>query len=445
MGFPVDDTANIRRQPSITADLIPGEVVREEGRPLLARLSIGTSGLWDDWYLVLVVKDDGETELGWSRVDVVYTSPRYGDACKLPISDQEEVLLDPEQRQLLELWGPTLEGHVGDADPLFEQSIHEELRLPAPFDVMPADDRATRISNQGYGLNRFAFLNSDFYDGTNHIHSGLDFSSTEAVDSIGQECAAGDAVYPNGECFRIRAVCDGLVYAVSDPLSTGTGRRLSLRCTAPDGSLSNLYVVYNHLRDRVSDTEFSGGEWVSAGDILGGLRVFPYVTTTGVTPPHLHLEVFYHRGPDFSPETSSTIRLNPLLFFSHMLVQLISDSKMGYYYPTGSYTDTGEEKRYEWDDYDTDDPGDIYALRLAYVRNDPESPEDYDLGIDPVHNGTFACLGDTFPPVSDPINVWFREEHYPGIQHLGSVPQPETPGQVIRSWSDLVIRLQQGQ
>jgi hypothetical protein len=309
---------------------------------------------------------------------------------------------------------------------------------------MPADENATPGSTQGYGLNTYAFLNPDYYDGTNHIHSGLDFFYRESAESIGQECAAGGITFPDGNCFRIRAVCDGLVYAVSDPLSTGTGRRLSLRCSAPDGSLSNLYVVYNHLRVHVSDTEFSGGEWVSAGDFLEGLRVFPYATSKGVTAPHLHLEIFYHRGPYFSPETPSTTRLNPLLFFSPKLVEQIS-TRMDPYYPTGSYTDLGEERRYEWDDYDTLDPGDVYGVRMAYVRDDPYAPEDYDLGIDPIHNGPSTCLADTFPPVSSPVNAWFREEHYPGIQQLGLVNAPETPSQVFQSWSDLLNRLQEGQ
>ncbi len=446
IGLPVDRTpTNIRSEPDIAGALLSSFTGDEQVR-LHGRYTSMTSERYDDWYRV----ETAEGVWGWSAAEGVETTPLYDPLCaQMPVYDTPA----SEPRPPLEseiLWPPV--GYPEAAAPFYQFQIgstrqtDDELRIPAPFTQFPSTN--TIRLTQGYGLTEFAYLYPGTYTGTNQIHSGLDFFGENPIPVAGCINSEGS---PSNSCITVRPVCDGRIVSEGGSASETSGDGFTIRCYMPDGSLSNLYVTYNHIQ--------AG----TVGNLLGievrlnttlGLNVFQYTyqsadsegnPVTKIVAPHLHLEVFYHRGPDFSPETSSTIRLNPLLFFSHMLVQLISDSKMGYYYPTGSYTDTGEEKRYEWDDYDTDDPGDIYALRLAYVRNDPEAPEDYDLGIDPVHNGTFACLGDTFPPVSDPINVWFREEHYPGIQYLGSVPQPETPGQVIRSWSDLVIRLQQGQ
>jgi hypothetical protein len=385
MGYPVDGVANVRREPSVSGTQF--EVIQEEGRPLLARLSTGTSGLWDDWYLVSIVRDDGQTEVGWSRADVVYTSPRYGAACKLPISDQAEALLDPEQRRLLQLWGPTLEGQVGEADPIFEDYTHEELRLPAPFTVMPYPDNAGiefRFSN-GYGLTSFAYQHPHYYEETNHIHPGLDFFATDPLSAAG--CAQA------GRCFRVAAVCDGIVTSSKTPEETGTGARFSLRCDAPDGSPSHLYVSYSHLRTLDGLNEGH----IVAGTSLG-VQVYQY---PGNNQSHLHLELLY--APDGDPSTA--IRINPLLFFSRAPSPSNVSSphdviltNIEPYYPR-----IGRDRVFETYPPDRIDPTtvqttpyDAVAFNNGNLGVDPNivDAEDLDLGILEAEIHRFTLVGD---------------------------------------------------
>ncbi|MBL8147766.1 MAG: PD40 domain-containing protein, partial [Anaerolineae bacterium] len=166
LGYPFNnDFVNVRQQPSIdSADI--GDLTTN-GRALLARWTVGTPQRWDDWYLV--TEPLGSSGLGWARADVVYTSPRYGAACGLPVWDQPEA---PANESIdLENLPPPM-APPSEPDGVFfeiQDMTLTDLRLPAPFTALPAPD--TLYETNVYGMTTFAFWDTwsgqEYYDGTN--------------------------------------------------------------------------------------------------------------------------------------------------------------------------------------------------------------------------------------------------------------------------------------
>jgi len=367
-GYPAaSETTNIRELPTTMSSIV-GEITNT-GIVLLARFPTGSPGRWDDWYLVGASgANDG---YGWVRADVTYTSPRYGMPCGLPVWDASPPdIISPEEipTTLTEpLEAPA--DFIPEAALLFEPATHAELRLPALFTQLPMVDSAEFTSSQGYGLNSFAYRHPNYYDATNHIHSGLDFF---ALDSTLNDCATVRT------CFQVVPICDGEVISLNGTTGGNTGSGVVIRCFSPDGSYSNIYVSYNHLQD-TGDLE--AGQLVGAGS-QHSLNTFQY---TGNTDVHLHLELFFDRDGNLD----NAIRLNPLIFFNASVREVIV-SVLEAYYPDIS-TDIGDDRRFEWEPADTDDPAAIDGQTFDAVNFnngnnglsalEAETSADMDLGI----------------------------------------------------------------
>jgi hypothetical protein len=190
----------------------------------------------------------------------------------------------------------------------------------------------------------------------------------------------------------VRPVCDGRVVSERGSASETSGDGFTIRCYMPDGSLSNLYVTYNHIQ--AGTVENLLGLDVRLNTELG-LNVYQYTDRQGnIVAPHLHLEVFY-------TQVANNLRLNPLLFFGTTVPGIemfyrprndVPEDQQAYdYYPVDSVAN-GEEKRFEWWPYDQiDRPRSDrrwYSETAADYRY-----EDYDLNISTANN-EWAVSGD---------------------------------------------------
>jgi hypothetical protein len=208
-----------------------------------------------------------------------------------------------------------------------------------------------------------------------------------------------------------------------------------------DGSLSNLYVTYNHI------------QFGTVGSLVGrevrlntqlGLNVFQYFyqTTdregnpvTKIVAPHLHLEIFYTR-------VANNLRLNPLLFFATTIPRIdlfyrprptVPDEEQPYdYYPVDGINDMGQTMAFEWAPFDQIDPLDRSnpQVRGYSATRDEYQRQDYDLAIPTADNDEWAVSGDT--PGQSSEQPWSRVLTQSGTQNgLQDIQNPmiEWPGQ----------------
>jgi hypothetical protein len=396
---------------------------------ILARYTQGTQNtLWDDWYKVR----NSEGEIGWASAEFIASHPLYGTPCSSDLPYYDQYLEDGTP---IPFYHPSERTAPSDmiqqAIDLFSPSIMDTLRLPEPFSYLPMADGETLHWTQGYGMNEFAYRHVAYYDETNHIHSGLDFGGLSAGSA--DECLADN----NGQktrCIRIQIVCDGVIVNHRPSAGSSTGAGFTLRCYAADGSLSNIYMVYNHLTDNLPPLN---ARLVTGTDLE--TRAIQYGTNA---TPHLHLEAFILSGRE--------IRLNPILLFD-------IDSFSRFYYGTGDYYPYANFSEipsnvllFEWPPVDKidPDPTPVFSDWTNYPgytqgQSRQTSFQDMDLGISPGDFTPFIPVADTVPvsPVT-PI-PWRRTDHINpnGIQDI-DIPGPEWLGDYfIFTVSDLINRL----
>jgi hypothetical protein len=436
IGLPVDRTpTNIRSEPGIAGAWL-GSFSGDERVRIHGRYTALTSERYDDWYRV----ETAEGVWGWSAAAGVETTPLYD-----PLCTQMRIFDTPtsEPRLPLEseiLWPP---GEYPEAAAFFYQlqsgsarRTDDEFRIPAPFTQFPSSD-PIRLT-QGYGLTEFAYLFPGTYGGTNQIHSGLDFFGINPSPVPGCTNSEGN---PSNSCITVRPVCDGRVVSERGSASETSGDGFTIRCYMQDGSLSNLYVTYNHI------------QFGTVGSLVGrevrlntqlGLNVFQYFyqTTdregnpvTKIVAPHLHLEIFYTR-------VANNLRLNPLLFFATTIPRIdlfyrprptVPDEEQPYdYYPVDGINDMGQTMAFEWAPFDQIDPLDRSnpQVRGYSATRDEYQRQDYDLAIPTADNDEWAVSGDT--PGQSSEQPWSRVLTQSGTQNgLQDIQNPmiEWPGQ----------------
>jgi hypothetical protein len=286
-----------------------------------------------------------------------------------------------------------------------------------PFVEFPTSDNVTLT--QGYGLNTFVYRNSNYYDQTNHLHSGLDYFGTRI----------GDA---NNRLITLQSVCDGLTVNVSpEPPNRvpeeRVGAVISIRCFAPDGSLSSIAVRYNHLDDETVINLVP-----NQSILLAGQSMNTFVSDDTIFEPHLHLEaVFVPLG-----ETIATIRMNPSLLFDQTSVNRFQ-STMELYYPAASIERSGNTRLFEYVPFDTNDPQNRdFSIGHSSASLQSGEVEDYDLGINEEEYNFWLPLGDNLTTASNLINIWLRSGDG-GIQNI-SISAPEWVETVYLNTTSLI-------
>jgi Tol biopolymer transport system component/SH3-like domain-containing protein len=415
---------------------------------IIGRFTNNSIATWDDWYNVTSVLGEA-----WASAQYTTLRPGYRD----PVCGGLPHYGLDENSQVIEIESQPISARPASlpiAVPLFDQG--QELRLPDPFSVLPVVDDALRWA-QGYGMNTFAFKNPNYYNATNQIHSGLDFGGFDSISA--ENCIR------IGECIRILPICDGIVVSLNGSTGSGTGAGFTQRCFTPEGSLSNLYLTYNHLRDtgslRLKDDNDSPFI-VTVGSPDFNLFAFQY---PGNDTPHLHLEVFYSTDENLS----NAIRINPLILFDQPRTDFVLEL-MGPYYPFSNFQPDPANVRYEWLPLETVDPPEIANQQFNAVlfnstfNGIPESQrtekEDMDLGILAGELAWETLLGDFRVLSTLPENlctyIWARIDQtvlfqadqsllctVPGIQNIQSDANgPEwLLDRWIRTMDDLLTQL----
>lgn len=381
------------------------------------RFTNNTSQVWDDWYKVQFTDNrDGQVKDGWVTVNLATLRPAYDlPACQMPTyALDENNEWQPGDTFTFAASPQPLDG----AEVLFDNL---DFHFPEPFARSPVADSVQLEWTQGYGLNTFAYRNPNYYEGTNHIHSGLDFGGTSA-----------DSVADCPECIPLVPVCSGVLISLSGTTGEDTGAGFVMRCFAAEGSLSNIYVSYNHLRDV---TEFVAmSSWLNEPIEIGqdyGLYAFPYPNNNSV---HLHLEVFFDRDGNLT----NGIRLNPLMLFTDEPRTATIDES-GPYYPIGG---SKTKSQFEWAPPDTEDPIDAQgpsfdALTFlgkyeAIAADRSDDAVDLDLGIQVGEHDIFSLVGDFRSLASGQAAfctyVWGRQDHRIIFRYSASQTCPSPDG-----------------
>ncbi len=394
--------------------------------------------LRDDWYKVTYNGLPAGVSFGWVSAEYATLRPGFDHANCRNIeqigSDAVGNLIPATTPAVL----PPLSGMIPEASALYGQLRTDaklrylvpaavSLNLPGPFQQMPMYE-GVLTEGQGYGLNTFAYRNPHYYEGTNHIHSGLDFGGLEVKPSNSpiQDCTR--TVENKTGCFRVLQICDGVV---SDVRDVGTGYRVVVRCFSREGSRSNVYLSYNHL---LSGGSLQEGQYVTAGGDYG-LHVYQY---SGNNYPHLHLELLYDRDGNLG----NAIRLNPIFFFSSSIVDPYED-EIGPYYPESDVFESDRKvkrRRFEWTPADRVDPVNAYLPQdhtIAYDgvnwhnnsidnrgltedeglrRGNP----DFDLGIQLEENNAYTLIGDRQDAASNLCRFTFGRTDRPVIFRYGA-------------------------
>ncbi len=254
-------------------------------------------------------------------------------------------------------------------------------------------------------------------------------------------------------CPQMQAVCSGPVVGQGTTQET-YDIGLGIRCNMPDGTPSNIVVVYNHLEpialpsyvdtnhDGAADTwqanPFPGiGRHFKRGQPLG-VRADPHNDNPNPFTPHLHLEVFYVvNDSDYRKGGSeNTIRLNPALFFSASVQeQIIKD--IGNYYPIDAKTSSVGQIRFEWPPFDTIDP--IYRLDIGMTEEAAKTQQDTDLRILPEHNHRFTAPADHRGATV--AQIWKRTDQS-GIQDIIDADVEWSPV-MIMTMNDLIEAMEE--
>jgi hypothetical protein len=212
----------------------------------------------------------------------------------------------------------------------------DQFGVPLPFDTYPLDIESVQNDPlwtwvHGYGPSGFAAVGQGGYEGTQGIHTGIDFGigaadATAAVNSI---C---DGVIISGRSNTTTFNTNGGSVPLQPSETPGPGNLgLTVRCFAPGDldqdtywNLSNVLVTYNHLYERdYAPPAVATLQVVTAGTKLGTVNQF-----LSGDRNHLHLEVFV-RGVDFqSPRYGfrdgvGAIRINPMYMFTTQLANQI--------------------------------------------------------------------------------------------------------------------------
>ena len=377
---------------------------------------------WDDWYRVSYQDQrDGQTYEAWVTAEQTTLFPSYNhNLCNMPLyvydadADVEEIV----QSDMISSF-PSQPAPASQASQLYQYST--ELRLPSPFTVLPIFDTAFEYGwTQGYGMNEFAFRNPNYYDETNHIHSGLDFGGLTENDYTGSTCLRYDLDAEGyHRCVRVRTICPSVVVSHNGSAGAGTGSGITFRCYTPEGSRSNIFVTYNHLYPYSSETlpalgtQYFAGIELRTRDGSVPIPVYQYGNAPNEAAPHLHIEMFYR-------DAEHNFRINPLLFFGADIGPQIQRLMYNYY----PIDDSGEEtyRLFEWPPPDTIDP----SIRPNFADGangytEDQSLEsnfqDFDLGIEPGELGAWTIVADMLPPADINILVWRRLDQG-GIQDI---------------------------
>jgi len=216
------------------------------------------------------------------------------------------------------------------------QEFHDKAArfgLPMSFTRLPLDElvyqNGVLTDMQGLGPTTFAVGDpNNQYDGTHGIHDGIDYM--------------GDVDWANED---VEALCDGIIIEGRNSQhggSSSAGGGISLRCFAGDTdhngqrNLSNVVVVYNHLKSRVYQPPQNPPpthpyQIVTRGTRLGGTTHYYTGCLTGTTCTisnlntecipiencieifdHMHFQMYLARGYE---NNSEAIMINPLLMF----------------------------------------------------------------------------------------------------------------------------------
>lgn len=356
---------------------------------VIGRFNSGTDRTWDDWYRVSYTdRSSGEVMTGWAAAQYTTLQPSYLDArCAI-----NTFIYDSEHDQMVDIGSSFVYPLTPSPNPaavsFYATAKSVEYRLPAPFVRVPVADGAVFTSSQGYGANSFAYRHPHYYEGSNHLHSGLDFLGR---DEQSPATCSPDAFGARNRCIRVVPICDGIVWRETPTTGPNTGQGLVIRCFSSEGSMSNTYLSYNHLED-VGDQR--QGALVLNGTEIG-LNTYQYA---GNDTPHLHLEVLL----DLDGNIDNAVRVNPLLLFEEHAADYIT-ALMDAYYPDTS-TVQGNESRFEWAPVDRIDPVvvlvqpiDVVAFNNGNFGIPPGrsgTDEDLDLGIEIQDNHPFSIFGD---------------------------------------------------